>query len=352
MNNPLEWKGLLKWSLQYHDGTAPTDSAPMSEEKRKFLEDVMASLVVDESKRIVEIIDMLMDGIGGALEQDEDRVEEIFDELEDIVCQIDYANFFIKLNGLFAISELLKSESELMRERALSIVSTVAQNNPEAQAAVHNFQGKAFFTGLIEHCRVETDGRAKAACLSGVSAVLTNFEAAENTFFESEGLRTLAETISGAEDRDGNLAGRKANFVAKKFFMLDNPRAEKTRMLADSLLGPLIGATGVEDDDRREKALEAIAPLLGALAEVGAAVGEADRSALLQMRRARAERLAAVPAEGAEAERELWASVMAALDGAGPSGSAGVADPVAETGAAETEPPVLMIGMPAENLPQ
>lgn len=351
MNNPLEWKGLLKWSLQYHDGTSSTEEAPMSDEKKKFLENVMASLVVDESKRIVEIIDTLLDGVGGALEQDSDQVEEIFDELEDIVCQLDYANFFVKLNGLFAISELLKSESSLMRERALSIVSTVAQNNPEAQAGVHNFQGKAFFIGLIQHFKdVEEDGRAKAACLSALSAVITNFEAAENTFFEENGLGILGTVIAGPQDAGGNIVGRKANFVAKKFFMADNLPADKVRTLADALALPLVNAAGMSDADRREKALEALAALASAMHNVGEAMGEAVLATLREVRQARLAVLRTLAVEDAETESGLWSNITRILDAVSPSAGGG------DTGGAADAPAdaaqVFMIGPPTENLPQ
>ena len=32
-----DWKGLLNWSLNYHDGTKPSEFKPMSEEDKKVL---------------------------------------------------------------------------------------------------------------------------------------------------------------------------------------------------------------------------------------------------------------------------------------------------------------------------
>ncbi len=49
-----QWFGLLKWSLNYHDGTkAPTDFKPMSEEDKKWLAAAMKSHTVDVVERYV-----------------------------------------------------------------------------------------------------------------------------------------------------------------------------------------------------------------------------------------------------------------------------------------------------------
>ena len=49
--DPAAWAALLKWSIAQTgegDGTAPTDLAPMSQEKKDFLEAVMKDGVVIE----------------------------------------------------------------------------------------------------------------------------------------------------------------------------------------------------------------------------------------------------------------------------------------------------------------
>ena len=55
MDNGI-WPGLLKWSLQHVDGTAPSEFSAMSEEDRKWLEQVMREGVRDENKRLKEIM--------------------------------------------------------------------------------------------------------------------------------------------------------------------------------------------------------------------------------------------------------------------------------------------------------
>ena len=61
--DPAAWAALLKWSLaQTGDGTSSEPPAPMSQEKREFLEAVMKDGVVDLVKRAGEILEALHEG--------------------------------------------------------------------------------------------------------------------------------------------------------------------------------------------------------------------------------------------------------------------------------------------------
>jgi len=54
------YKALLKWSLSQTDGTSgPSTAMPMSDEKRKFLAAAMESYVLDETKRMQDIVTIL-----------------------------------------------------------------------------------------------------------------------------------------------------------------------------------------------------------------------------------------------------------------------------------------------------
>jgi len=52
----FQWLGLLKWSLQYQDGTKDSEWDELSEEKKAFLEKVMSEGVVDENVRMKQIL--------------------------------------------------------------------------------------------------------------------------------------------------------------------------------------------------------------------------------------------------------------------------------------------------------
>jgi len=52
----IDWQGLLKWSLNYHDGTAPSNFKPMTKEDQEWLEAAMKEYCVNEVDRMDEII--------------------------------------------------------------------------------------------------------------------------------------------------------------------------------------------------------------------------------------------------------------------------------------------------------
>jgi hypothetical protein len=44
----VDWKGFLKWSLTYKDGTTETKIPPLSKEQFSFLEEAIKSYTFDE----------------------------------------------------------------------------------------------------------------------------------------------------------------------------------------------------------------------------------------------------------------------------------------------------------------
>merc|ERR1719158_36047 len=77
-NDPNKWLGLMRWSMQYSDGTRDTnDIKPMTTEDRKWLEQVMKECVIDEVERMKQISELLKGG----------DVEEIFKDAESDVKQ-------------------------------------------------------------------------------------------------------------------------------------------------------------------------------------------------------------------------------------------------------------------------
>ena len=58
----LNWPGLLAWSTNYHDGTAPSQFKQMSPEDRAFLEKAMEEAfahIEDPNKVFAEAIDQI-----------------------------------------------------------------------------------------------------------------------------------------------------------------------------------------------------------------------------------------------------------------------------------------------------
>ena len=124
---------LLKWSLaQSSDGTLPTEVTPMSEEDKKWLEQVMREAVKDEPKRMNEIMGEFVKMLDAGLTEDQsDVVLDLLDELRFIVEQVDMAQIFAKFGGFQCLLGLVECENITSEARALaaSTLAALTQNN-------------------------------------------------------------------------------------------------------------------------------------------------------------------------------------------------------------------------------
>lgn len=145
------WLGLLKWSLAHIDGTVPSEESPnfrqMSEEDKKFLEEVMKNGIIDEGERMKTILSNLVDNLESMKERklapfDDKESEEsltLLDELQDIVEQIDFAKSFSSMGGIQFLMGCA-SEHEYVplpiRSSCLGVIATLCQNNPPVQLSM------------------------------------------------------------------------------------------------------------------------------------------------------------------------------------------------------------------------
>jgi len=165
-----DWMGLLQWSLQYQDGTSPTELNQLTQEKKEFLAKVFDSMTVNEPERLHFICNKMIEYLGqnkyhayGHLQHifeckqadnvlhdadkiiTDDDLEEYLEECEDIVQQIDMANAFVtKYNGLQYLFMLLLHNCDNninkkynIRCKVASIVALLSQNNETVQAVLY-----------------------------------------------------------------------------------------------------------------------------------------------------------------------------------------------------------------------
>lgn len=145
------WLGLLKWSLNYVDGTVPSAESPgytqMSPEDKAFLEDVMKNGIIDEGERMKTILSSLVKYLDSLLKADisedtsdgsneKDEILDLLEELQDIVEQIDFAKSFAAMGGikfLIGCSGEKQRVPKDIRRGCLAVLSTLCQNNPPVQ---------------------------------------------------------------------------------------------------------------------------------------------------------------------------------------------------------------------------
>lgn len=205
------WLGLLKWSLSHVDGTVPSEESPgfkaMSEEDKKFLEEVMKNGIVDEGERMKTILSesvAYLDQISNdGSTEDNERGEEIttlLEELQDIVEQIDFAKSFASMGGLqFLMGAALESKSvpQSFRSSCLAILGTLCQNNPAVQLMMLE-QGNipklynVYFSEFPDEKPQGDTSDLRARAVQAMSCAIRNHDVAEHIFCRNtEGIRMI-----------------------------------------------------------------------------------------------------------------------------------------------------------------
>jgi len=195
------WLALLKWSLaQSSDGTLPTEVTPMSEEDKKWLEQVMREAVKDEPKRMNEIMGEFVKMLDAGLTEDQsDVVLDLLDELRFIVEQVDMAQIFAKFGGFQCLLGLVECENITSEARALaaSTLAALTQNNLVVQDIALN-------SGMLDRLgKVYVQSESPIVCnkvLYALSCSVRNHQAGEEYFMLHFAEAVLPKAISGLND--------------------------------------------------------------------------------------------------------------------------------------------------------
>lgn len=264
-----KWLGLLKWSMQYQDGThESTAKKEMSLEDQEFLEKVMKEGIIDEVERMTHILRILsgeapQDVFGKSAEEvqtDEDLVEYktiLLDELLTRVDQIDNAQNFVKLKGLPVLISLFTSEHKDIQCLAAQVFSTVVQNNPVCQKAALELNAFGHLLKLF----LEEEPLVRVRALSGISCLVRGHVHAELDFL-SENINGMnIVLLNGLKDTKNVALQRKALFLLR---FLINQSVVHANLIHKSGFPYeiLITFIGHEDIDLRENGIGAMVDFL------------------------------------------------------------------------------------------
>jgi hypothetical protein len=138
MNNNIDWQGLLKWSLNHHDGTAPSNFKPMTKEDQEWLEAAMKEFCVNDVNRMEEIVKVfkeMRENPPKKEDMDHNNMNELLEELVDNVELHERNNLNLCImGGMFEVLAIAFSyPDEEVRRNALTIVSTACQNHLQVQ---------------------------------------------------------------------------------------------------------------------------------------------------------------------------------------------------------------------------
>ena len=350
-NNPgWAWLGLLKWSLNYQDGTSSSDSTParMSAEDKSFLEEVMKHGIVNEGERMKEILTSLTSYLDDVDVKDNgndnDTVDNVnynekdkeavnmLQELRDIVEQIDYARAFVALQGLpFLLGCAAQKDCVPMEIRAACVacLSTLAQNNPPVQQALLDLDGVHHLAEI--YFEEDSDWNIKSKAVQSINAIVRGHEAAEEAFANDHVCRLIISTGLGlvltdqlqSKMRQGQAQAQrvpsslrsKCLFFLRAIICSDFTSPKRVRLFEDclNLVIPLLDPQVEEDYAIRQSALDLILEIMSQHKSVSYIMSK--KNDILAAGVHRVSHLRSLPADSEEKdmgdiELEAWESLI------------------------------------------
>lgn len=185
----LDWEGLLKFSLQYSDGTKKSEFKPMSPEDRAFLEAALNEFCNSEVKRLQEILNKLSEE-NAILNNNQDLLEE----MQELLDSLDKGSLLYKIGGHIPLLKIIfYSKYPEDRILALQVLSSANQND----AYVQNESINSGALELAELILKETDMRVRENMFSTISSIIRgeNLEA-KRIFIRIGGLQTLCTLLA------------------------------------------------------------------------------------------------------------------------------------------------------------
>jgi hsp70-interacting protein len=234
----------------------------MSKEDIAFLESVMKDGIIDEGERMKVILKDLTDSLetmlggGGSSssstvtveseqqeekckELDEDDMLELMQELRDIVEQIDYARAFMAMGGLpFLLGCASSTAPKAIKKSALSILSTMCQNNPPVQLSLleHGHMPpliQLFFDYTPENNSADAssgDDSMREKVVQALSASIRGHSVAEHVFCQNEHGRLMLQLglrMQQPENKPSAQLRKRSLFLLRAILTSDDANDER-----------------------------------------------------------------------------------------------------------------------------
>ncbi|KAI6196955.1 hypothetical protein M3Y94_01168500 [Aphelenchoides besseyi] len=175
------------------DPTVP----PMNEENRQWLESALKEMsqYSDPVRNLKAAISRLKrTGEGDDLEE----LQRSVDALIDLVCDLDLALDFCKLEGLKIVEELLSKFSDSINQRVIPIISEISQNNPSVQQQVLKTKLFENLLLLLDESSGTTSAITRLKIVGAISAIVKQYPPAVIRFIQLGGLETVMQTFDSA----------------------------------------------------------------------------------------------------------------------------------------------------------
>eukprot|EP01111_Echinosteliopsis_oligospora_P014383 TRINITY_DN5402_c0_g1_i3.p1 TRINITY_DN5402_c0_g1~~TRINITY_DN5402_c0_g1_i3.p1 ORF type:complete len:235 (-),score=57.64 TRINITY_DN5402_c0_g1_i3:282-899(-) len=178
---------LLRFALQHSDSPDLSNSPAPKPEDIEWLKKVMADMETDAQK-MKKILSILSDEKTITLDRKLASLEELQYFVEDIDNSID----FVKMGGNQYLKTWYKDDDDQIRKWAMWITSSCCLNNISIQKI---FLEEGILDDICSVLDNEKSNAVKDKALSSISAIIKNYNEAQEHFIEKEGLKYMAQFL-------------------------------------------------------------------------------------------------------------------------------------------------------------
>jgi len=214
---------LLALTTGLTDPSEPSQNAPMSEERQRWLKETLNSLCVDltpELRKRIEILKEINTKPKQLVEASMNKYEEAMEELIDFLCDIDMAKCFYQLDGMNVIVPLLRSDYPSLRKHSAAIIVECCKNNIYCQQLSVTDE---IFSSLMEMATSDPNKEAMFNAVAAVSAITRDNPAGISQFNKFNGTEMLKKALNSGNEKIVNksiflvmaLCDTDANFKVK-----------------------------------------------------------------------------------------------------------------------------------------
>nr|CAG4646604.1 EOG090X0EEI [Macrothrix elegans] len=191
---PRDLQGLLRFAIEGTAAEDPTsnDVPPMTEERRRWLEEALKGLSVDVVTEISKALNTLNPERVENPDEDPQELEDALETITDFVDSIDTANDFHKIGGFFILNPCLNSPHTGVRWRGAQLIATIAQNNPYCQTHILK---EGILPTLLKMMENDTASEVRIKSLYAVSCITRESPEAQNEFVNSDGFSSLLRAL-------------------------------------------------------------------------------------------------------------------------------------------------------------
>lgn len=234
------WKNLLAITTKASANARTSEATPrtMSDENRKWLENVMRELVneSDPGRQMDAIMTSLHSYASSAPvelnENDISKIEELTDRLEDILGYAEITNKFVEKGGLLVIETFLCQRLNLSLQcRFAELVLSLTENNPTIQSL---FARKGLLTKMMK--LLEDDSYSEEftfKLLGSISGSVRSHIESFDIFCANGGPKLLSNIVRKA--KSGKLAGKSARVMTTIAYTLQDSPSHVKVLTADVL---------------------------------------------------------------------------------------------------------------------